>query len=91
MRRNKIDKFIRGKPEYAEVLAAAIKVEEDPPEELVRRHGWKWHHVGAHPGRLTKLVSEGIVKVVSKGRRGTRYKLVDREAVVRALKECGLS
>ncbi len=88
--KDKVGKFIEEKPEYSEILAAAVRVEEDPPEGLIPRHGWEWHHVGAHPGRLTKLVSEGIVRVVSKGRRGTRYRLVDREAVARALADGGI-
>ena len=87
--KDKVSKFIEDKPEYSEILAAAVKVEENPPDGTVGRSGWEWHHVGAHPGRLTKLVSEGIVRVVSRGRRGTRYKLVDREAVARALADRG--
>jgi DNA-binding transcriptional regulator PaaX len=33
---------------------------------------------------LTKLVGEGVISVVSRGRR-TKYRLADREAVRRAL------
>jgi len=87
--KEKVSRFIEEKPEYSEILAAAVRVEENPPVGTISRNGWEWHHVGAHPGRLTKLVSEGIVRVVSKGRRGTRYKLVDREAVARALADRG--
>ena len=40
---------------------------------------------------LMKLVREGIVDIAYKSRRYTHYKLVDREAVKRALKRCGLA
>lgn len=35
----KIGKFIRAKPEYAEILTAAVKIEEDPPEDVGLRSG----------------------------------------------------
>ncbi len=87
--KDRVVKFLREKPEYCDILAAAVRIEENPPDGTIGRNGWEWHHVGAHPGRLTKLVSEGIVRVVSKSRRSTRYKLADRGGVARALTDSG--
>jgi len=85
---DKVCRLLRERPEYGEILENAIKIEENPPNDFVRDYGWEWHHVGGHPGRLTKLVAEGIIKVVYKSRRYTNYKLIDREAVKRALEKC---
>jgi len=66
--------------EYGKILKAALVLEAGG----AGRRGWEWHQVGGHPGMLTKLVGEGVIRVVSKGRR-TRYRLVDREATKRGL------
>jgi len=81
----KVRRLAEERPEYKEILRRAVEVEEHPPDDFVRDYGWEWYHVGAHPARLTKLVGEGIVKVTYKSRRYTHYKLVDRDAVKRAL------
>jgi len=81
----KVRHLIQRDPSYAEILRRAVEVEENPPNQFVRDYGWEWYQVGAHPARLTKLVSEGVVKITYKSRRYTHYKLVDRAAVKRAL------
>jgi len=68
--------------EYGKILKAALGLETGGAP--AGRRGWEWHQVGGHPGMLTKLVGEGVIRVVSKGRR-TRYRLVDREATKRGL------
>jgi len=70
------------RPEYGKILKAALVLEAGGA--LAGRRGWEWHQVGGHPGMLTKLVGEGVIRVVSMGR-CARYRLVDREAVERAL------
>jgi hypothetical protein len=75
----KVRKLVGEKQEYGEILEAALQLEKSPSAR-----GWEWHQVRGHPGMLTKLVGEGVVRVVSRGRR-TKYRLVDREATRRAL------
>jgi hypothetical protein len=75
----KIRKLVEGRSEYGEILRVALQL-----EEKLLAEGWEWHQVRGHPGMLTKLVGEGVIVVVSRGRR-TRYRLADREAVRRAL------
>jgi len=74
-------------PEYKRILENAVRIERNPPNDEVKELGWEWHDVGAHPGRLTKLVSEGVVKVSYKSRRFTNYRLVDLDLIERVLKE----
>ena len=81
----KIRRLAREKPEYREILRAALGLEADFENASAR--GWEWHQVGGHPGMLTKLVGEGVIRIMSRGRRGTRYRLIDREATERALGE----
>ncbi|MHA1581981.1 MAG: hypothetical protein ACTSYM_05775 [Candidatus Baldrarchaeia archaeon] len=85
---DKVCRLVKERPDYGEILKNAIKIEESPPSDFIRDYGWEWHDVKAHPGKLTKLVSEGLVKVTYKSRRYTHYKLTDREAISRALKKC---
>jgi len=86
----KICQIIRAHPEYRDILKNALKIEEVPPNDFAREYGWEWHEVKGHPGRLTKLVGEGIVRVTYKSHRYMHYKLSDREAVRNALKTCPL-
>lgn len=82
----KIRKLVEERPEYGEILKAALWLEAGPENASAR--GWEWHEVGGHPGMLTKLVGEGVIRVVSRGRRA-RYRLVDRGATRRALETKG--
>mgnify|MGYP000403801914 CR=1 FL=1 len=84
----KVCRLIRERPDYITILKQAIQVEENPPNDAVREFGWEWHDVHAHPAKLTKLVSEGLVKVTYKSRRYTHYRLVDKDAIKKALKSC---
>lgn len=65
-------------------------MEENPPDEFILDYGRKWYNIRGHPAKLTKLVSDGIIRVVYKSRRYTHYKLTDREAVRKALEKCGV-
>ena len=87
---DKICRLIRENPRYAGILERAVKVEESRLGDQYFL-GWEWHEVRAWPAELMKLVREGIVDITYKSRRYTHYKLVDREAVKRALKRCGLT
>lgn len=87
--KDKTCKLIKEHPDYKAILKAAIQVENKPPNDFIRDYGWEWHHAQAHPGKLTKLVSEGIVKVTYKSRRYTHYKLADKEEITEALQKCG--
>jgi len=82
---DRVRSLVRVRPDYAEILRRAVEVEENPPDEFTRKYGWEWHQVAAVPGKLVKLVGEGIVEITYKSRRYTHYKLADREAVKRAL------
>ena len=85
---DKTCELIKQRPEYIEILENACKIEENPPNDFTRQYGWEWHQAKAHPGKLTKLVSEGLIEIRYKSRRYTHYKLADREAVRKALKKC---
>jgi len=78
----KVRGLAKERPEYGRILKAALVLEAGGAP--AGRRGWEWHQVRGHPGMLTKLVGEGVIRVVSRGRR-TRYRLVDREATRKVL------
>lgn len=86
---DRLHRLLREQPEYRGILEKAIKFEENPPSDFARKYGWEWYDVAGHPARLTKLVSEGVLKVTYKSRRYTHYKLTDCDAVRRALRTAG--
>jgi len=56
------------KLEYMVALEKAAKIERDEDRS------WTWLDVNIHPGRLTKMVSDGLI-IVSKRSKRHRYKL----------------
>jgi hypothetical protein len=82
----RIYRLLQEHPEYREILERALAIEDNPPNEFVKNYGWEWSDVKAHPAKLIKLVTEGVLDIKYKSRRYTHYKLTDKEAVRKALK-----
>jgi len=79
-----IIKFLKENPTFRPILRLALDHErknEGNPEYK----GWEWHDVRAYPP--AKLVAEGIIKISYKSRRYTKYLLINREALRKALDE----
>jgi len=88
--KQRIIELVREKPQYGRILAKAIEIEKNPPDEFTEKYGWEWHEVQAMPPHLTKLVGEGILEIGYKSRRYTHYKLVNIQETEEALKELGI-
>ena len=86
----KVCKLVVKRQDYADILERAVVIEKNPPSDFVAQHGWEWDQVQAHPGKLTKLIAEGILKVGYKSNRYKHYQLVDRDAIAEALKSCAV-
>lgn len=84
----KVCNLINKRPDYSEILERAIELEKNPSDEFVAKYGWEWDQVKAHPGKLTKMIAEGILKVGYKSNRYKHYQLVDRDSTAEALKSC---
>lgn len=82
---DRVLKLINKRPDYAEILRRAVTIENNPPSDFVAKYGWEWDQVHAHPGTLTKMIAEGILKVGYKSRRYKHYQLVDKAAIEKAL------
>jgi len=86
----KVCKLIETRQDYAEILERAVAIEKNPPSEFVANYGWEWDQVQAHPGKLTKMIAEGVLKVGYKSNRYKHYQLVDKDEIAKALKSCTL-
>ena len=78
--------FLMENERYVDILKKAVELEE----ELERKGSWvRWeaYEVGAFGYDVVKLRNAGIVELVMKTNRHTYYKLVDRDAVKKAIKK----
>ena len=72
--------------EMADLLRRIVEWERENPSESPY-HGWEWHMVAGDPRVLNKLVVLQVVKITLKTNRATNYRLVNGQAVEKALED----
>jgi len=88
MERSKVSEivaYLRANPDYVPIVRRALEYESEE-EKKGYYLGFEWWNVGVKPSRLNKLVYDGLLKVSYKSRKSTCYKLIDRDAVEKALR-----
>jgi len=80
----RILKYVKEKPKYAEILKAAVEHEERNRDKEWYL-GWEWFDVRASSSAIKSLVLAGIVDVKFKSKSSTHYRLHDIGAVKDAL------
>lgn len=72
--------------EMADLLRRIVKWENANPSSS-EYDGWEWHQVAGDPRVLNKLVVLQVVKITLKTNRATNYRLVNGQAVEKALED----
>ena len=72
--------------EMADLLRRIVKWEKANPSSS-EYDGWEWHQVAGDPRVLNKLVVLQVIKITLKTNRATNYRLVNGQAVEKALED----